>query len=96
MSLKCHSLYNGKTHRKNNCLVLSVNVMPCCDTLKCTVVGPGSGLRWYNEPMALRTASGPVSDSVSHVYRYSTLHAAPWVMSCCWAGECWCSVPCIS
>ena len=75
------------TYLKNNCLVLSVNVMPCWDTLKCTTVGVGNGFLEYKNVMAFRIASGPVSDSVSHVNKYRTLHAAPCVINCCWAGE---------
>lgn len=80
---------------KNNCRLLSVSVMPCCDTLKCTTVGVGNGLRAYKLEIALRTASGPVNDSVSNVNKYITLQAAPCVKSCCCAGE-WNSTACMS
>lgn len=80
---------------KNSWRLLSVKVMPWLDTLKCTSVGFGNGFREYNNDIALRTASGPVNDSVSHVNRYKTLHAAPWVINCCWAGE-WNSIFCKS
>lgn len=45
-----------ETHLKNNLRVLSVSVMPCCETLKCTVVGDGNGRRANNTDTALRTA----------------------------------------
>lgn len=47
---------NNKTDLKNNLRVLSVRVMPCCETLKCTVVGVGNGRRANNTDTALRTA----------------------------------------
>lgn len=51
--------------------------MPCRDTLKCTLVGVGKGRRENRTETALRTACGPVRDSVSHVNKYKTLQAAP-------------------
>lgn len=49
--------------------------MPCVDTLKCTTVAKGRGLSDIIMPVALATACGPVRDSVSTEFRYSTLHA---------------------
>lgn len=63
---------------------LSVSVMPCEDTLKCTMVAAGGEAADSVSEMALATAWGPVSDSISTEFRYSTLHAgkkSPNVMS---------------
>lgn len=54
---------------------LSVSVMPWADTLKWTTVAEGRGLRDTVAPAALAMACGPVRDSVSTEFRYSTLQA---------------------
>lgn len=59
-------------------LLLSVRVIPWADTLKWTTVAAGRGLRAKVHLVALQTASGPVSDSVSTEFRYSTLQARLW------------------
>lgn len=64
-------LWNRQVYRR----WLSVRVMPCVDTLKCTTVAEGRGLSDIITPVALATACGPVRDSVSTEFRYSTLHA---------------------
>lgn len=46
-------------------LWLSVSVMPCEDTLKCTTVAVGGGAAASVSEMALATACGPVRDSIS-------------------------------
>lgn len=48
---------------------LSVSVMPWADTLKCTTVAAGRGLRDMLADVALAMAWGPVSDSVSTEFR---------------------------
>lgn len=57
-------------------LWLSVNVMPCADTLKWTTVEMGDG-SWVSVRLkAFCTAWYPVRDSISTEFRYHTLHAA--------------------
>lgn len=46
-------------------LWLSVSVMPCEDTLKCTTVAAGGEVAPSVSDMALATAWGPVRDSIS-------------------------------
>lgn len=46
-------------------LWLSVSVMPCEDTLKCTTVAAGGEAAASVSDMALATACGPVRDSIS-------------------------------
>ena len=56
--------------------LLSVSVMPSLDTLKCTMVVLGEGgFMARTSDTHLFTASGPVRDSVSRLWMYSTLHA---------------------
>lgn len=50
-------------------LLLSVSVIPWEDTLKWTTVAAGRGFRARVHLVALETASGPVSDSVSTEFR---------------------------
>lgn len=58
---------NVEKYLKNNLRVLSVRVIPCCETLKCTWVGVGSG-RWLNKyETALRTACGPICITIKFV-----------------------------
>lgn len=49
--------------------------MPCDDTLKWTTVAVGVGLATIVSEIALATACGPVKDSISTEFMYSTLHA---------------------
>lgn len=48
-----------KTNLKNNFLAISVNVIPCLETFKCTLVVGGSGRLENNVDTAFLTASGP-------------------------------------
>lgn len=54
---------------------LSVRVIPCAETLKCTMVAAGAGSAVSVSPMALAMAWGPVSDSISTELMKSTLQA---------------------
>lgn len=51
--------------------------MPELETLKLTIISLRF-VRDINSVTALRTAKGPVNDSVSTVNKYKTLQAAPW------------------
>lgn len=53
-------------------------MIPALETLKCTIISSSNDVRDNNSVTALRTANGPVSDSVPTVSRYKTLQAAPW------------------
>lgn len=63
-------------HRRHtHFLWLSVRVMPCADTLKCTTVDRGGGCCARARLRAFWTAWWPVRDSVSTEPRYHTLQA---------------------
>lgn len=57
------------TNLKNNFLAISVKVIPCLETFKCTFVVGGSGRLENNVDTAFLTASGPVNHSINLIFK---------------------------